>query len=205
MNDLPFRRVGEFADAVRQFLTGLQFMHENNIAHRDACYFNLMVDATELIPGGFHLFKPHTCDGVKPWKEWRERSSVKSLRYYFIDFGLSRRYLTNKGVRDVGILGQDQSFPERSAIIPYDPFKTDIYHLGKVFLKIVDDYDGLEYFSQIGNAMTRKDPEDRASLSELLAIVDRLKPRKLKRRVWAKDNSKLSRIFMQYFGYNFPI
>ncbi|KAG6858607.1 hypothetical protein C0995_015374, partial [Termitomyces sp. Mi166 len=96
-----------------------------------------MVDATELIPGGFHFFNPDTRDGIKPWEEWRERSSVKSLRYHFIDFGISRHYPTNTGIRDVGIFAQDQSFPERSETIPYDPFKTDIYHLGNVILKIV--------------------------------------------------------------------
>ncbi|KAG6848292.1 hypothetical protein H0H93_001465 [Arthromyces matolae] len=204
MDYLPFRRLGEFAEAVRQYLTGLQFMHDNNIAHRDPCHFNLMVDAT-LIPGGFHFFLPDTTDGVNRWTVWRERSSVKSLRYHYIDFGLSRQYSTNVGVLDVGILGQDQSYPERSATIPYDPFKTDIYQLGNVILGMVKEYDGLEFFSKIGEAMTRKIPEDRASIPELLTMIDTLKPRKLKRRVWSKYNSKLSRFLMQYFGYNFPI
>ncbi|KAH0583425.1 hypothetical protein H2248_009054 [Termitomyces sp. 'cryptogamus'] len=205
MNYLPFRRVGEFADAVRQYLTGLQFMHENNIAHRDACYFNLMMDATELIPGGFHFFRDNTQDGVKPWREWRERSFVKSLRYFFIDFGISRHYTTNIGVRDVGISAQDQSFPERSETVPYDPFKTDIYHLGNVILDIVKGYDGLDYFAQIGNAMTRKNPADRASLSDMLAMVDRLKPKQLERRVWSKDNPWFLRILIRFFGYDFRI
>ncbi|KAG6834200.1 hypothetical protein H0H93_011219, partial [Arthromyces matolae] len=67
------------------------------------------------------------------------------------------------------------------------------------------EYDGLEFFSKIGEAMTRKIPENRASIPELLAMIDNIKPRKLKRRVWSKDNSKLSRFLMQYFGYNFPL
>lgn len=170
MDDLPFRRVGEFAEAVHQYLTvcvlqyqlftGIHwnvgspiyarkqhcaqvralFLKENlffETVIRDPCYFNLMMDATELIPGGFHFMKSETCDGVNEWTEWRERRSVKSLRYFFIDFGLSRQYLTNRDVRDVGILGQDQSYPERSATIPYDPFKTDIYQLGNAILNVV--------------------------------------------------------------------
>ncbi|KAG6883079.1 hypothetical protein C0993_007961 [Termitomyces sp. T159_Od127] len=147
------------------------------------------MDATELIPGGFHFMKPETSDGVNEWTEWRERRTVKSLRYFFIDFGLSRQYSSNQGIRDVGILGQDQSYPERSATIPYDPFKTDIYQLGNVILDIVkQEYDGLEYFSKLGKAMTQRDPADRASISDMLAMVDCLKPKQLKRRVWAKRN-----------------
>ncbi|KAG5650458.1 hypothetical protein H0H81_012180, partial [Sphagnurus paluster] len=73
----------------------------------DPCEFNLMMDASELIPQGFHFSKPRTYDGIHEWTEWRERGSVKSLRYYFIDFGLSRRYATNKNVKDVGIWGED--------------------------------------------------------------------------------------------------
>ncbi|KAG6887570.1 hypothetical protein C0992_011768 [Termitomyces sp. T32_za158] len=161
------------------------------------------MDATELIPGGFHFFKPDTRDGVEPWREWRERGSVKSLHYYFIDFGISRHYTSNTGIRDVGILAQDQSFPERSMTIPYDPFKTDIFHLGNVILKIVKEYDGLEYFSRIGNVMTRKNPAERASLPEVLAMIDCLKPKQLKRRVWSKDNPVFFRILTQFFGYDF--
>ncbi|KAG6901292.1 hypothetical protein C0995_014003 [Termitomyces sp. Mi166 len=164
-----------------------------------------MVDATGLIPGGFHFVKPDTRDGVNRWTEWRERGSIRSLRYYFIDFDLSRQYPTNVDVRDVGLLGQDQSYPERSATIPYDPFKTDIYQLGNVILEIVKEYAGLEYFSQIGKAMTQKNPADRPSLSEILAMVDRLKPKQLERRVWSKDNPILSRILIRFFGYDFPI
>ncbi|KAG5642367.1 hypothetical protein DXG03_002964 [Asterophora parasitica] len=61
---------------------------------------------------------PDTYDGVNEWTEWRERRSVKSLKYYFIDFGLSRHYASNQGIRDVGIWGQDKSFPERSSTVP---------------------------------------------------------------------------------------
>ncbi|KAG6808707.1 hypothetical protein H0H93_016588 [Arthromyces matolae] len=163
-----------------------------------------MVDGS-LIPGGFHFFDHGTSDGVNRWKVWLERGSIKSLRYYYIDFGLSRRYTTNVGVLDLGIVGQDKTYPERSNTVPYDPFKADLYQMGNVILKMVQEYDGLEYFAKIGEAMTRTNPEDRASLSEALAMVDSIKPRKLKRRVWRKINPKFSRFLVQYFGSNFPL
>ncbi|KAG6848294.1 hypothetical protein H0H93_001467 [Arthromyces matolae] len=204
MNFLPFRRLGEFANAMHQYLTGLQFMHEHNIAHRDACFFNLMVDAT-LIPGGFHYCRKYKApDGVTQWKIWKERSAVESLRYHYIDFGLSRQYSTNLGILDVGISGQDQSCPEQSLTIPYDPFKTDIYQLGNVMLQMVKKYDGLECFSPMGEAMTRQRPEERASLSDVLAMLNNLKPRQLKQRVWDKENPKVMRFCIKYFGTNLP-
>ncbi|KAF8069090.1 hypothetical protein FPV67DRAFT_1414680, partial [Lyophyllum atratum] len=218
---LPFRRVGEFAEAVRQYLQGLEFMHEHNVAHRfstllhnipladvdhrDPCQFNLMMDASELIPEGFHFLRPITYDGINEWSEWRERGSSKSLRYYFIDFGLSRRYSANVNIRDVGIWGQDKSFPERSSTIPYDPFKTDVYQLGNFILEISMEYDGLEYFQRIGKAMTRPNPDDRPSLSEMLKIVDHLSKRQRKRRVWSKTNPYLLRLLIQFCGKQYPI
>ncbi|KAG6907364.1 hypothetical protein DXG01_009185 [Tephrocybe rancida] len=118
---LPFRRVGEFSNAMKQYTQ-----------------FNLMVDATDLLPQGWHFLRPHTHNGIDDWTEWRERSTCRSLRYYFIDFGLSRRYLDNKKILDVGSFGQDQSYPERSDLVPYDPFKTDIYQLGNVILETIE-------------------------------------------------------------------
>lgn len=205
MDVLPFRRVGEFAEAVRQYLQGLEFLHEHNIAHRDPCQFNLMMDASELIPSGFHFSRYRTYDGINDWVEWRERGSSESLRYYFIDFGLSRRYSANTNIKDVGIWGQDKSFPERSLTIPYDPFKTDIYQLGNCILELSTEYDGLGHFCKIGKAMTRLNPDDRPSLSEMLKKVDRLSKWQLRHRVWAKFNPFIMRFLIQYCGKQYCI
>lgn len=45
----------EFADAFRQILEGIDFMHENNIAHGGACTLNFLMDATNVCPKGFHI------------------------------------------------------------------------------------------------------------------------------------------------------
>ncbi|KAF8069063.1 hypothetical protein FPV67DRAFT_1490958 [Lyophyllum atratum] len=187
---LPFRRVGEFAEAVRQYLQA------SDVYHRDPCHFNLMMDASELIPEGFHFLRSRTYDGVNAWSEWRERGSCKSLSYYFIDFGLSRRYSANTNIRDVGIWGQNKSFPERSSTIPYDPFKTDIYQLGNFIL---------ELSMKIGKVMARPRPEDRPSISEMSKKVDSLSKRQLKRRVWTKYNPFIMRFLIQFCGKQYTI
>ncbi|KAJ7151665.1 hypothetical protein C8R46DRAFT_490288 [Mycena filopes] len=53
-----FLKLQEVIEAMRQFLEGLRFMHAHNIAHRDACAGNMMMDSTKIIPGGFHFTRP---------------------------------------------------------------------------------------------------------------------------------------------------
>ncbi|RDB27576.1 hypothetical protein Hypma_003904 [Hypsizygus marmoreus] len=199
----PFRRVGEFAEAVHQFLEGLEFMHEHKVAHRDACYFNLMMDGAKIIPKGFHFFHPETHDGVSLDLEWRERGLVKPNQYYFIDFGLSTRYPTHVNIQDVkdtGILGQDRSVPEASITVPYNPFKVDVYQLGNSILQVIEEYDGLERLLPLAQAMTRKNPDDRPLPSEALKQLRRIKWWTLRRRVWPRDIDFLERFLIKFCG-----
>ncbi|RDB27848.1 hypothetical protein Hypma_002137 [Hypsizygus marmoreus] len=197
---LPFRRVGEVVEAFKQYIQGIEFMHEHNIAHRDACLFNLMMDASQLIPKGVYFNEWMTHDGVNYDFEWRERASVKSLQYYFIDFELSHRYPPGlKNIKDTGIYGQDRSVPERSLTVPYDPFKVDIYQIGNVLLNIIGRYNGLEPLLELGNAMTRKNPDDRPSPSEALKFLDRLDRHTLRRRIWKPRTTSSYRFHVKYF------
>ncbi|KAF9468132.1 hypothetical protein BDZ94DRAFT_1154878 [Collybia nuda] len=190
---LPFRRVGEFAEAVHYFLQGLEFMHEHNIAHMDACLFNLMMDASKAIPKGFHFrnWWTHTGLDYKNF-EFHERWEVSPVQYYYIDFGLSYQYpLGLKGMTESGSCGQDASVPEFGSDDPYDPFKVDIYQLGNVILNVVNKYEGLDLFLEIGRTMTSKIPEERPTASRALRQFERLlsslKPPDLKRRIWRVD------------------
>ena len=65
-------------------------------------------------------------------------------RYYFIDFGISRRYNPNiQAPLEVPIRGGDKTAPEhqgRLLKVRCDPFPTDVYYLGHcieaVFLNV---------------------------------------------------------------------
>lgn len=56
------------------------------------------------------------------------------VKYFYIDFGLSRKYDPEDGLpRELPILGGDRSVPEfqgEGYDAPADPFLTDIYYLG---------------------------------------------------------------------------
>ncbi|KAF5379460.1 hypothetical protein D9615_006614 [Tricholomella constricta] len=193
---LPFCFVGEFAEAMRQFVEGLDFMHECGIAHRDACYFNLMMDGSKVVPGGFHFVRPRSPTGiVRDTIEWHTRWSAKPNKYYFIDFDLAATYVRGVEMETrVGRIGQDRSVPEFAfplSPLPYDPFKLDIYQLGNALLTVVERYDGLEPFLALLKPMTSQYPEDRPALSEVLSQLDDFTPEMLECRVKSRSRSAL--------------
>ncbi|EDR00411.1 uncharacterized protein LACBIDRAFT_334177 [Laccaria bicolor S238N-H82] len=223
-DELPFRRAGEVAEMFQQWLKGSELMHEHNIAYRcdtftssnlpfahalpsDACWFNPIMETSRVIPAGFHFGDWRTVDGVRPII-WRDRWSVRPVKYFFIDFDLSLRYSSKNNCHEIGQIGQDRLVPEMSTPeIPYDPFKADIYQLGKVILKIISEYEGLELFNVIGETMSKANPDERPLASEaseqLATLILSLTPLTLRRRVWKIGDLKLGsvdRFFVKYFG-----
>ncbi|KAJ6498044.1 hypothetical protein C8R47DRAFT_1112658 [Mycena vitilis] len=165
-----FRQLQEAVEAMRQFLQGLKFMHDHNVAHRDACAGNMVMDATRAIPGGYHFSQPWTENGVDFGVYWRARSFVSPVEYYFIDFGLSD-YCPDgpEATRDVGVFGQDKTVPEFSDTVSYNPFKVDIYQLGNVFMDLLKKYPAMHaHFGSLATSMTRRDPDERPSASQAL-------------------------------------
>ncbi|KAL1733306.1 hypothetical protein EV714DRAFT_204750 [Schizophyllum commune] len=172
--DPPFSRASEVIDAVRQFMQCLQFLHENLVAHRDFCTYNLMMDASRLIPGGFHFSETRRPpDAATFGLKYRDRSQVSPIKYYVADFGLCTR-LPNRHSRVTGVYGQDKTVPELSWDIPYDPFKVDIYQFGNVILKdlIAAYYDGLDFLRPLGDMMTRASPDERPTIDEALQVFE---------------------------------
>ncbi|KAG6824745.1 hypothetical protein H0H92_005939 [Tricholoma furcatifolium] len=190
---LPFRRFGEFVEAVEQFLQGLDFLHEQKFAHRDACFLNLMMDPSKVIPRGFHFQRKHTHDGVSNHFEWHDRWSVCPVKYYFIDFELSKYYPDESIETFPGLCGQDRTVPELLVDKPYNPFKLDIFQLGNVFMEVIDTYDGLESLLPLARAMTNSNPEDRPSPSRALEMLGSFTTEVLESRVWRKRCSLTDR------------
>ncbi|CDO76263.1 hypothetical protein BN946_scf184470.g21 [Trametes cinnabarina] len=170
IDDPPFESVGNVLDCCEQFLEGLVFMHDNGVAHRDCAYRNLMVDADPLYPKGFHPMvefclpdNPFTLAPV-----WSRRGV--SLRYYYVDFGISTRYAPNEPRNPVlGTAGLDQEVPELSNDVPYDPFKLDIVILGNTFRELfLDKYRNVTMLAPLVHQMVAKMPAERPSAAEAL-------------------------------------
>ncbi|KAG6899594.1 hypothetical protein C0993_008826 [Termitomyces sp. T159_Od127] len=194
----PFRRVGEVYEAVYQYV---------QTVHRDPCWFNLMMDASNIIPRGTHFVASDTHDGVSNSFKWRQRWSVRPIQYYYIDFDISRRYppeLKNVDLKEMSRAGQDRTAPEFKRSGPYNPFQADIYQLRNAILKLIDEYipEGLEPLILLGNAMTNINPKDRPSLSEALKYLDEMDERTFKRRIWRRQDSFGDRFKIKYCWCN---
>ena len=92
---------------------------------------NIMLDPAHLYPQSFHpvaMNLNRTCTGDA--KNFTR--TQRPLKYYFIDFGLSRRYdPSDASPREVPIWGGDKEVPEfQNSNEPCDPFATDIFYIG---------------------------------------------------------------------------
>ncbi|KAJ7162361.1 kinase-like domain-containing protein, partial [Mycena filopes] len=166
----PFHCRNEFVDAMSQFMEGLQFMHDHNIAHFDIAPQNMVMDEQRVIPNGSHFSRPWTHTGFWGLFSWKDRCTVAPVDYYYIDFGLSSYHPAgNDAAVRVGTLRTFPTIPELSQTVPYNPFKVDIFQLGLTIHKLIDEYFGLEDFRPVADAMTVADPRLRPEPAEALA------------------------------------
>ncbi|TRM69613.1 hypothetical protein BD626DRAFT_474747 [Schizophyllum amplum] len=189
--DPPFSRTDQAVQCVSQFLEMLQYFHEHNIAHRDFCSLNLMMDASELLPGGHHFAESYCSPDGHYGLAFRDRIEVSPVKYFVIDLGLASQ-LPNRQSLVTGVFGQDKTVPELSWDIPYDPFLVDIYQFGRVIVEeFVDMYDGLEFLRPLAEMMVREDPQCRPDITKVCevfaGIVSKLPPTLLEQPVCVMD------------------
>ncbi|VDB85832.1 unnamed protein product [Peniophora sp. CBMAI 1063] len=169
-DDPPFERVGEVVDFVDQVLQGLVFMHEQGIAHRDCSLDNIMMDASEMFPDGFHpIFQDNGLDGFSRLRS-RPRSFV-SVKYYFIDYGISSVFSPGQPHLVTGLDGRDRDVPELSSTTPYDPFAVDVFLIGNMFRKtLFGKYSNLQFLEFLVLRATHPTPSQRPESHELLKL-----------------------------------
>ncbi|KAJ7348259.1 kinase-like domain-containing protein, partial [Mycena albidolilacea] len=183
-----FATVREFTEFVVQVLEGLVFMHSKNIAHRDISIANIVMDASRMIPGGFHFLNPLTSDGVNYLREYAGDDSephiIKSrtdaglpVQYYFIDFGLAVRFSSfqTRGLVTGNVGRLRKHIPELSATVPYDPFMVDVRLVGEMLRwSFLLNYTGLDFIIPFVRKLRRDDPRQRPDAPEALAMFQRL-------------------------------
>jgi len=157
-------------------------MHHHHVAHRDCNSNNIMMDGQPLFPEGFHPERRH--QDLKPNAKSNASYYTRTrfpVKYYFIDFGLSRRYdPANSTPSEDIILGGDKSPPEHATgNFVCDPFPTDIYFLGNLIRRdFLDGYPdtlqygklGFEFMRPLVDDMVQADPTKRPKIDE---VVDR--------------------------------
>ncbi|KAH9478393.1 hypothetical protein JR316_0008847 [Psilocybe cubensis] len=150
-------------------LIGVQFLHEHQIAHRDACILNFMMDPTNVLPKGFHHANASCQPDGKTPIEFNDRCLVGTVRYYLIDYETADIF--PPGTLCIGRYGQEKDVPEMSDTVPYDPFKLDVYQVGCVIRTLIEEYEGLDFLAPVRDSLTCQSPETRPTATESLSIL----------------------------------
>nr|VWP00762.1 Pheromone processing endoprotease KexB (EC [Ganoderma boninense] len=166
---------GEVLSFVKQIFEGIQYMHELHVAHRDCTVGNIMYDPRPMFPNMFHPRRPSRSLDYQFSPKHSTRTACP-VRYFFIDFGLSRRYKSEGGPpRERPIRGGDKSVPEfetwNGELL--DPFPTDIYYLGNVWL-VTKHYRGMEFLAPLVKDMVHPDPSQRPTIDDVVRRFDEL-------------------------------
>ncbi|KAF8069049.1 hypothetical protein FPV67DRAFT_1561759 [Lyophyllum atratum] len=201
-NFTPFETVGEAVEFFRQVFEGLQFMHENDVAHGDCKYDNIMADTLSLYdspPHPSHPWMKRDFSGTTSKPISRTRKPVK---YHLVDFGLSMiRRPEDAPHREAPPWGGDKTVPE--FLVPHpspcDPFPVDVYCLGNAIRRnFLDGWEdlvkrkrGFEFMRELVSDMVNDDPRKRPAMSEVVSrfeiIVKGLSSWKLRSRVIDAD------------------
>ncbi|KAJ7144694.1 kinase-like domain-containing protein [Mycena filopes] len=181
-----FHTVGEIIDFFGQAIEGLQFIHRQNVAHRDCKMNNILMDSRPLYSEPRH---PATQRMKRDWSGPARPSTrtKRPVKYYIVDFGLSKQYPPGQPrPLDPPFFGGDQTVPEFRSGAPCDSFAVDVYCLGNVFREQFTHGDGtsyrprvkgLRFFQPLVEAMVQADPKLRPTIDEVAEKFDRLQAR----------------------------
>ncbi|EPQ57119.1 hypothetical protein GLOTRDRAFT_127494 [Gloeophyllum trabeum ATCC 11539] len=188
-----FDTVGEVIACIRQILQGLQFMHEHLVAHRDCNSRNIMLDPRQMYPQSFHPADPDSKRDYNGFAKYYTRTQ-RPPRYYFIDFGISRRYRPEDMPPSEEIIrGGDKTAPEfNNPSGVANPFPTDVYFIGNMLREdLLRDKYGFDFLSPLVADMVRADPSKRPTIDEVISrfeqSVKQLSSWKLRSRVVDRD------------------
>ncbi|TFK64546.1 hypothetical protein BDN72DRAFT_963120 [Pluteus cervinus] len=212
-----FQTVGEVVEFFRQAFEGLKFIHENCVAHRDCNETNIMMDASAMYPEGWHLIHQNLAPGALSFVHHkvakRFTRTEKPPKYYFIDFGISRRYDASdiSPIEDI-IRGGDKSPPEfENSTFRCNPFPTDVFYLGNVIRLFFLDgwpdrrkpgYHGIGFMRALVEEMVHEDPTKRPTMNEVVhrfnEILRRLSSWKLRSRLVPRKESAFETTIRAY-------
>ncbi|KAI0088690.1 hypothetical protein BDY19DRAFT_1071719 [Irpex rosettiformis] len=204
-----FRSVQEVVDFVGQLLLGLDFLHQQFIAHCDCSLHNIVVDlvstALPQSPG-----TPDIIDRIfRTSRQKRKPNVTTSAKYYFTDFGASLYMDPDRPSIEFGIQflywARDTDVPEyRDAVresrgVAFKPFELDVFLVGNMIRRrILERYSNVDFLQRLVDKMTQDRQALRPSASEALlewlAVLQRIPIRhrthKLRLRVPGKLEKK---------------
>jgi len=162
---------------------------------------NIMMDPRPLFPNLYHpQAEDRSLDFKKAAKYYTR--TTRPTKYYFIDFGLSRKYNPDDGPpREDPIWGGDKTVPEfHRSDDPCDPFPTDIYYLGNMIREdFLQTLRGVEFMQPLVDDMVQDDPVKRPTIDQVVVrfadIRGRLRFWHLRSRLVRNDEYWIVRMF----------
>ena len=155
---------------------------------RDCTANSIMLEPSGMYPKGFHPVKINRNRDFKG-KATAYTRTLRPPRYYFIDFGLSRRYPT-RDVTDIPLRGGGKTAPGHQSQGRSNPFHTDVYSIGNLirveFMRVRSQPDKptycfdlistslpseiswFQFMEELIDAMTNEDPAQRPSIDEVI-------------------------------------
>ncbi|KAL4065250.1 hypothetical protein J3A83DRAFT_4360518 [Scleroderma citrinum] len=198
----PFGTVGESVECFRQLFEGLHFMHKHRVAHRDCMSLNIMMDANTLFVDPFHPIHHLMKRDFSGFARFKTRTE-RPVKYYLIDFGLSRRYDDSIAYPlEVPIWGGDKEVPEfQNSNEPRDPFATDVFYIGNTIRKdFVDSKANFEFMRPLIADMVQDDPSKRPTMDEVVmrfeTIRKGLSTTKLRSRITRKKETVMEAAYL---------
>ncbi|KAF8902790.1 hypothetical protein CPB84DRAFT_1814851 [Gymnopilus junonius] len=160
-NSPRFDTVGECVDLFQQIFKGLQFIHHQQVAHRDCSGWNLMMDGTDMFPEGWHP--------IRPTRNREYTGHAKS----------------DMMPQAIPMHGNDRTVPEFQSedyqSRPLNPFPTDIYYLGNLIQTNFTEggeYTGakfcFDFMKPLVADMVQEDPAKRPTIDECVARLDEI-------------------------------
>ncbi|KAI0249572.1 hypothetical protein BJV78DRAFT_1129390, partial [Lactifluus subvellereus] len=181
----------------RLIYKGLQFMHENDVAHRYIQFFNIMLDLSNMYPESFHPINMVRSRDLRHTAKVYSRT-WRPTRYLLVSFGHSRQYDPANGpALDKPLHCGDKPAEYKDGTTPCSPFLTDVYYLGDLirthYIKACK-YRGFDFMKPLVAAMVHNGPTKRPDMAEVgrrfAVIKGTLSTWKLRSRI-ARNNEVL--------------
>ena len=119
---------------------------------------NIMMDPKPMWPELFHFtYSGYNREYTKPVKPFSR--TERPPKYYWTDFGLSRRYPEDGPRQELPILGGDKTVPEHQGDlydVPCDPMPTDVYYVGSLIREYFLDVGTSPFLLYFGNSRSRR-------------------------------------------------
>ncbi|KAF9073655.1 kinase-like domain-containing protein [Rhodocollybia butyracea] len=190
--DPSFNTIGEVLQFFKEMIEGLQYMHRNNVAHRDCSINNMAMDAKSMYTRIYHPIEQ------KKRFDWSGGALHHSRtrcppKYYLFDFGFSRLYDSSQPPPlEPAIKSGGYFTPEAEEDALCDPFAADVYLLGNMMCFFgCPGIHGLKFLAELVDDMMADDPAKRPTMDEVASrfsvIVQKQPWWKLRTRAVKKD------------------